>query len=66
MSARVDAMGRLERNAYEIWYHLAARVKAGTCDSCGRNRHEDGGPLMVARQPRSRKFECLACWDEGH
>lgn len=61
--AETAALGRLERAARRQWLDGAAHVHYGRCDDCGRVRDENARPLLVARQPRRRKFECLECWD---
>ena len=46
-----------------LWRGGAARGPFfGSCDRCKRNRDDDGRPLLVARQERSRLFLCLGCF----
>jgi hypothetical protein len=46
-----------------LWQEGAARGPwAGICDDCGRGRDENGRPLLVARQARSRLFLCVTCF----
>lgn len=61
--AELAALGQLERAARRSWLDNAAHVHYGICNGCGRHRDENGKPLLVARQPRRREFECLECWD---
>lgn len=53
----------LEKLARKNWLDHAGHVHFGRCDVCKRVRDEDGKPLLVAKQERARKFECLDCWD---
>jgi hypothetical protein len=55
---------QLERAVRSQWARQAAQVYAGTCDSCGRNRDDEGKFLIVARQPHRRERECLACYSK--
>jgi hypothetical protein len=57
MASRLAEMSSLERKAAEQWRAFATHVKFGRCETCGHV------PVLVARQPRSRRFECLPCWD---
>jgi hypothetical protein len=66
MASVLEQMSPLEKAAAEQWRAFATHVHYGRCDSCGRVRGDDGKALLVARQPRSRKFQCLPCWDQGH
>lgn len=54
----------LERAAKTRWLKDAIHVHYGRCDECGKIRDGDGKPLLVARQPRARKFYCLPCFDQ--
>ena len=56
---------RFERAARERWLGNAARVHYGRCEGCGRHRDKDDRPLLVARQPRARRFLCLDCHEFG-
>lgn len=69
MASRLETMSRLERQVRDRWLYggegvqAASHVHFGMCDSCGRVRDDDGRPLLVARRPGRRGFECLACFD---
>ena len=54
----------LEREARRRWLGEAADWRYGRCHICGRTHGEDGRPLLVARLPRSRKYQCLDCFEE--
>jgi len=56
---------QLERRAHAAWLRDATHVHYGRCSVCERVRDEDDRPLLVARQPRRRRFECLDCWEFG-
>lgn len=42
----------------EAWAAFAVWMGFGVCDGCGEGRY-------LARQPRSRKRECLECFEFG-
>ncbi len=49
------------RRARREWIAGAARVHYGRCETCLNTRTADDRPLLVARQPRRRRFECFNC-----
>jgi hypothetical protein len=53
----------LEQELRVRWKANAARLHYGACEDCGRTRDDDGRPLLVARQERGRRFQCLECFD---
>jgi hypothetical protein len=57
-------MNELEETVRVQWKADATHIYRGRCDHCGRTYDDDGRPLIVARQPRRRDRECLACYDE--
>lgn len=57
MTAVVDEL----RRARAEWLAGAARAHFGRCESCLRTHEANGRPLLVARQPRRRRFECFPC-----
>jgi hypothetical protein len=65
MPSLLDTLSKLERQAHHRWLANASHQHFGRCDSCGRTRNDQGRPLYVARQERSRKFECFDCWEFG-
>jgi hypothetical protein len=54
-----------ERETRRQWTGGAARQHFGRCDDCGSTHDADSKPLLVARQARSRKFQCLNCFAIG-
>ena len=56
---------RFERAAREQWLAWAVDSRYRMCDTCGRVRDDENRLLLVARQPHSRKFCCISCWDQG-
>lgn len=52
----------LDKDMRRTWLYGAARAHYGRCEVCERTRDADDRPLLVARQPRRRKFECYRCW----
>lgn len=56
---------RFERQARERWLGNAARAHYGRCEGCERVRDHDDRPLLVARQPRARRFLCFDCHEFG-
>ena len=58
-----DLLSPLERDALDRWRAGATHVHFGLCADCQRTHDDDGKPLLVARQARSRRFLCLSCWD---
>ena len=62
---RRDEMDPFERAAHDRWVGNAARVHYGRCEGCNRVRDESGDALLVARQPRARRFLCLECFEFG-
>jgi len=57
----LEVAERLEKAQRREWFHGAARVHYGRCETCQRTRDMDDRPLLVARQPYRRKFECFHC-----
>ena len=53
----------IELKAREQWLVFAVDQRYGRCERCGRVRNEEGKPLYVVRQSRSRRYICLPCWD---
>jgi hypothetical protein len=54
-----EQLGRLRT----LWSSGAARRYFGRCHTCDRTRGDEGRPLLVAHQARSRRgFECFDCW----
>lgn len=54
----------VERAQRVAWQRGALQLYRGRCDVCGRTRDETGALLLVARQARQRKRECIDCFDE--
>jgi hypothetical protein len=51
-----------DRRLRAQWKAGAARLHFGSCNHCAATEAEDGRPLLVARQDRSRHFLCFPCW----
>ena len=58
-------MTDFELQAKIAWKLYAANIRFGLCATCKRTHNDDGTPLLVARQERCSRYECLACWDLG-
>jgi len=63
MATRHAAMPSVDlMQARRAWKTGAARLHFGSCDHCHRVAGDDGRPLLVARQERSRMFLCFECF----
>lgn len=47
-----------ERTARQLWLVNASDHRFALCDGCGR------APVLVARQGRSRRWQCQECWED--
>jgi hypothetical protein len=56
---------RFERGGLRMTLRIRyCRWRFGRCHGCGRT-HRDGHPLLVARQPRQRRYLCIDCHEFG-
>lgn len=57
-------MRTIEKAATIAWLRHAADTRYGVCHKCRRAYDDHGGHLLVARQPKARRYLCLECWDQ--
>jgi hypothetical protein len=52
----------LEAITRDQWLSNPAQLYFGRCDDCKRTHDDDGRRLLVARQARSRRRQCVGCF----
>jgi hypothetical protein len=62
-AAPLEATWPLEAQARAAWRRDAVDWKYRRCDTCGDVRDAEGKLVLAVKQPGSRIFECLPCWD---